>query len=63
MACAPCAAKAAARRAAQAGQSAGAEGSWTLRLPNGDVEKYSTELAARDANRRLHGNAGLVRRA
>jgi hypothetical protein len=63
VACAPCAAKAAARRAAQAGQSTGTEGSWTLRLPNGDVEKYSTELAARDANRRLHKGAGLVRRA
>lgn len=63
MGCAPCAAKAAARRAAQAGQSGGVEGSWLVRLPNGDVEKYPTELAARDANRRLHGNRGLVRRA
>lgn len=62
MGCGPCAAKAAARRAAQAGQSGGVEGSWVLRMPDGSKEFFSTELAARDANRRA-GGRGLVRRA
>lgn len=62
MACASCAAKAAARKAAQQNQSTGKSGSYFLVMPNGVREAFPTELAAREANRQ-RGGIGLVRPA
>lgn len=62
MACSQCAAKAAARKAAQQNQTTGKSGSYFLVMPNGAREAFPTELAAREENRK-RGGRGLVRPA